>query len=318
MTLGRGSSYGDLIDLLATELRSFPQAKWIVEKVSGLDSASIGPLSKELVADDVIDKAMKLVGRVKAGEPIQYVLESWDFRYLRLSINRSVLIPRPETEVVAGYVIDEIRQRFESREDATFKDYGIDKQLFRVADLGTGSGAIALSVAKEIESRFDIEVIGTDLSQEALEVAKTNLEALDLSVQNGVKFIQGSWFDPLDDYLLAFDIVVSNPPYISPGQYEELDSCVKDFEPKMALVAADEGLSDLIHIASNAMRYLKNNGMLVLECDPDQIDPLVKFLKQANYYEVESHLDLALRPRFVSGRIKANSLVAENLDLREI
>ncbi len=307
MTVGRGIGYGDLIDLLAKELQSFPQAKWVVEKVSGLDNTSIGLLLKDQVPLYLIDEAKELVRRVKEGEPIQYVLESWDFRYLRLAINRSVLIPRPETEVVAGFVIDEIRQRCENLEDAVSKDVGIDRRYLRVVDLGTGSGAIALSIAKEIDIRFDIEVVATDLSQEALEVAKTNLETLDFPQQKRVQFMQGFWFNPLDDYISAVDIIVSNPPYVSQSQYDELDKCVKDFEPKVALFASDEGMSDLIYIASNAAKYLKDDGMLVLECAPEQIEPLVNFLEQANYSDVESHLDLSLRPRFVSGRIRAAS-----------
>src|SRR5581483_11962387 len=154
-----------------------------------------------------------MVERRAAGEPLQYVLRRWGFRTLDLLVDPRVLIPRPETEVVVEVAIRELRR--------------IDSRRPLVADLGTGSGAIALSIAVEVP---DARVWATDASADALAVARANLAGIGSPAAKRVRIEQGSWFDALPAAFRGqFDVVVSNPPYIA--AHEDLPPEVVDWEP---------------------------------------------------------------------------------------
>jgi release factor glutamine methyltransferase len=212
-----------------------------------------------------------LIARRLAGEPLQYVVARWGFRTLDLYVDRRVLIPRPETEVVAGVVVD-------------MNPPGV------VVDLGTGSGAIALSVAVETNAR---RIIGTDASSDALAVARANLAGLGKPALR-VELYEGDWFEALPaDIRGGVDVIVSNPPYIAAG--EELPAEVADWEPRDALISGPSGLEAIERIVGEAREWLKPGGALVLEIAPHQRDAVLAMC--ADYTSAEVRKDLTDRDR---------------------
>ena len=244
------------------------EARWIVEQASGCDLVEVAPRP---VPERGVAAVDRMVGRRRTGEPIQYVLGSWAFRTLDLMVDRRVLIPRPETEVVAGHALAEL-----------------DRTGGRlVVDLGTGSGAIGLSVAAE---REHAEVWLTDASPDALAVARANLAGLGHPASR-VTVAEGRWFDALPaDARGTIDVVVSNPPYIA--EHEELPASVVDWEPSGALVAGADGTEDLTHLIDAAPGWLAPGGALVLELAPWQAGPMAE-RASATFAEVRIEKDLA-------------------------
>jgi release factor glutamine methyltransferase len=224
-----------------------------------------------------------MVARYRAGEPLQYVMGEWSFRHITLSVDRRVLIPRPETEVVAGLAI-EVAARCEPTRT--------------VADLGTGSGAIGLSMAYELPWS-GTEVWITDVSSEAIDVARANLAGIGPAAAN-VRVAQGSWFDalPVD---IEFDLIVSNPPYVAVGS-PDLEPGVGDWEPAGALFAGEEGLDDILVLAAGAPERLRPGGALVLEIGADQGRAVEGILRRAGLVGVEVRPDLNGRDRVAVAR----------------
>ena len=228
------------------------EAKWILEEATGAEPGEFAAAMDELATIRRVAKLDDMVARRTAGEPIQYVLGSWAFRSLDLLVDQRVLIPRPETEVVAGLAIAEL--------DRLRRDGG-----GTVVDLGTGSGAIGLSIAAE---RPVNRVLLTDVSADALSVARANLAGLGLAGSR-VEIAEGSWFDAVPDrYRGECDVIVTNPPYVPTG--DELAPSVVDWEPESALRAGSEGLDDLRVILQHAPSWLRPGGALVMEMAPEQ------------------------------------------------
>ena len=216
----------------------------------------------------------ELTERWQAGEPLQYVLGRWAFRGLDLAVDRRALIPRPETEVLVEVALSLCRA----------------PRL--VLDLGTGSGAIALAIADECRAA---EVWAVDASEEALELARSN------DVDRAVKFVHGDWYGALPARLQdSFDLIVSNPPYVSEPEFVELDAVVREWEPRHALVSGSSGLECLETIAWGAGRWLTPGGVLALECAPHQIDAVVSMCAAAGLTDATSHPDLTGRARVVT------------------
>ncbi len=196
-----------------------------------------------------------LVARRVGGEPLQYVLGRWGFRTLDLAVDPRVLIPRPETETVAGLAIEAVQQRRRCHLSNTMV----------VADLGTGSGAIAASVAVECSG---VEVHASDKSQDALDVARANIAGIG-SRAAAVRLHHGDWFGALPPALRGkIDVVVANPPYVCYN--EQLPTVVTDWEPKVALRSGTNGLADLHQIVQQSPDWLARKGVLVLEAAPNQ------------------------------------------------
>jgi release factor glutamine methyltransferase len=249
-------------------------ARWMVEAAArDVD----GPVTERSLAwfDSMLERRL-------AGEPLQYVLGSWSFRSLDLLVDRRVLIPRPETEVVAQVAIDELRRTGGGT----------------LVDLGTGSGAIGLSIAVEVVTA---EVWLTDASPDALDVARANLAGIGRPGQR-VRVVEGDWFDALPLGLVgAVDVVVANPPYVATG--DELPDEVRNWEPSSALLAGPDGLDDLRRIIREAPAWLARPGVLVLECAPGQTAAVAGLLEDGGFEEVTIVPDLAGRPRCVRGRL---------------
>lgn len=259
------------------------EAKWILEEVTGTSGADFVDAMETLATVRGVSKLDEMVARRRSGEPVQYVLGHWAFRTLDLLVDQRVLIPRPETEVVAGLAIAELDR--------------LDRADARLVDLGTGSGAIGLSVAVE---RPGTKVSLTDRSEEAIAVARANLGGLGRAARD-VTIYEGEWFTALPATDRGtIDVIVSNPPYIRSS--EVLNTSVADWEPEMALRAGDDGLDDLRVIVGESVDWLAGDGSLVLEMGSDQTSVVADLATDAGF-SVAVHQDLAGMDRAVVARL---------------
>ncbi len=257
------------------------EARWLVEEASGHEGESHLRTLDEPVTIRCLAYFDSMLARRQAGEPIQYVLGRWPFRELDLMVDRRVLIPRPETEVVTGHAIAVLADRANPR----------------VLDLGTGSGAIALSCAVECPTA---QVWATDASADALAVARANLAGIGRAAVR-VNMVHGSWFDPVPVELVGrFDLVVSNPPYVAAD--EQLDPAVTDWEPAEALVSGPTGLECLEHLIEQSPEWLLPGGWLVLEIGFAQGDTAVTKARRRGFDDVRVVPDLAGRDRALTAR----------------
>jgi len=264
-------------------------ARRIIERASGFEGAELFIGLDEAISERGMYFFDLMVERRLTGEPLQYVLGRWGFRTLDLFVDRRVLIPRPETEVVAGLAIEEL--------DRLRPGASAEGRNLVAIDLGTGSGAIGLSLAAERER---VEVVLTDESADALAVARANLAGIGSSATR-VTITEGSWFSALDTSLSgAIDLIVSNPPYVAID--DPVEPIVREWEPLSALFAGEDGLEDLRVIVAQAPQWLRPNGVLVLEMAPSQVPAVMALANKAGFGEVLSHVDLAGRPRAVVAR----------------
>lgn len=226
----------------------------------------------------------QMVTRRLAGEPLQYVLGRWGFRQLDLLVDRRVLIPRPETEQLVEAAVSMLDT--------------LERPL--VADLGTGSGAIALSLALELASA---EVYATDASVDALEVARRNLESLPVEARARVHLLEGSWFEALPQQVRGqLDMIVSNPPYIGIREWDDIDAQVKQWEPQSALFSGDDGLTAIRTIFEGAGEWLNERGTLLIEVGSSQAGEAQRLAWDGGYFSVQVGRDLAGRQRWIMAK----------------
>jgi release factor glutamine methyltransferase len=277
-----------LVQLQAAGLVSAAvDARRIVEEVSGHSGTELAAHLDEPATRLGSTRAAALGERRAAGEPLQYVVGSWGFRSLDLFVDPRVLIPRPETEVVAECALAEADR---------IRAAGLDRLLVAV-DLGTGSGAIALSLAVE---RPWIEVVATDVAGDALAVARANLAGIGRPGAR-VELRQGRWFEALSpERRGAVDLIVSNPPYVAIG--DELPAEVREWEPTGALIAGPRGTEDLEVLVDGADQWLVTGGALVLEVAPHQAAEMAERARRRRFDRVEVVADLAGRSRVVVAR----------------
>ena len=210
------------------------------------------------------------------GHPVAYLIGKKEFFNIELKVAPGVLIPRPETELLVELTIDHVRSS--------------GKKIPRILDLGTGSGAIGLALAKNLPNA---QVTCVDVSPEALKIAQENARLLNL---NSVKFIQSNWFDglssskPSED--CVFDVIVSNPPYISAGDHH-LSMGDLRFEPASALTDQHDGLMAYRAIFKEASAYLAADGFILVEHGFDQSKQVCQLLQEQNYINIKAHQDLA-------------------------
>lgn len=226
-----------------------------------------------------IKQFYKLVNERQSGQPIAYLIGERDFWTLSLSVDSNVLIPRPDTETLVEAALPLL-----ANSDDT-----------NVLDLGTGSGAIALSLAKELPKA---NVTAVDMHSNALNVAKKNAAKNNIS---NVSFVQSNWFESLDDSL-QYDLIASNPPYIEPNN-PHLNQGDLRFEPTTALVAQDNGLADLSNIIQTAPQFLKDNGWLIVEHGYNQASAVEHLFKQSGFTQISLHKDLNNLARCTLGQL---------------
>ena len=260
-------------------------ARRLVERASGLDGVALVVGLDESAPRRSVAHLDAMVARRVEGEPLQYVTGRWGFRHLDLLVDNRVLIPRPETELVVEVALGELRSTSGARPSLA-------------VDLGTGSGAIALSLAVEVVTT---SVWATDVSPAALAVARANLAGIGRPAAR-VRLVEGDWFAALPAELAGrVDLVVANPPYVA--EAEDLPAEVADWEPQAALVAGPTGMEDLARIVAEAPAWLSPGGSLVLELAPHQARSMVAEARSVGFATVEVRPDLTGRDRVLVGRL---------------
>lgn len=262
-------------------------ARWLCEHASGTDGAEFDEILDELATTRCVAHLDAMLVRLATGEPLQYVMGRWAFRYLDIMVDGRVLIPRPETEVLAGIVIEQCRLM-----------HAGEREIL-VADLGTGSGVIGVSVLSEMPLE-SCTVWMTDISEDAVHVARANAVGVGRAA-TGACFAVGSWCAALpDDKRHQFDVIVANPPYIAIDD-AEVDPSVRQWEPHSALFSGNDGLDDISLIVKQSTSWLRAGGMLAIEMGYRQGASVKKLFLDHGYVDVVVHRDLADRERFVTG-----------------
>ena len=273
-------TWTDLWAEVTDRLGSSDEARAIVEAASGRSGASWLITLDTPATPRAAERVREMLQRRLNGEPLQYVLGRWAFRELSLRVDNRVLIPRFETEQVVTAAIDALT--------------GIDTPL--VVDLGTGSGAIALSLALEVKSA---RVVATDVSRDALDVASTNLADLPSDVAERVRLVMGSWFDALPSEIKGHvDLIVSNPPYVADDS-DDVEAQVKDWEPSLALFGGGDGMDSIRQVVSEAGQWLKPGGKVLVELDPRQAAAAEELARRSGFANVSTGTDLANRRRWL-------------------
>lgn len=270
----------ELVESTAEVIGDRTHARWLVEVAVSADR--VDDVLDEEVTERMVAHLDAIVGRYGTGEPLQYVLGRWAFRHLDLFVDERVLIPRPETEEVAGVAIDFARAVEGAR---------------TVIDLGTGSGAIGLSLATELPID-NTSIWMTDISPDALAVARANLAGIGRPARN-VTIIESRWFDAIPANLRA-NVIVSNPPYIA-LKSPDVERSVSDYEPEVALYSGSDGLDAIREIIRRAGDFLTANGALVLEIGADQRLATEYLFEEHGYVDCEVRRDAFGHDRIAIG-----------------
>lgn len=258
-------------------------ARILLQHALGAGRAQLSANSERRLTRSELDTFEPLLGRRQDGEPVAYIIGRREFFSLDFEVTPAVLIPRPETEVLVELTLVRIPP----------------EQDFRVLDLGTGSGAIAILLARH---RPAAEITGTDISEKALAIAERNarnLLAAGGAATTNPRFIHSDWFAGLAGK--RFDLIVANPPYVAALDPHLTEGDVR-FEPRLALVAGDDGLSCIRRIVDRAPRHLSAGGWLLFEHGYDQAGACRELLGSAGFFEILSQPDLAGIPRVAGGR----------------
>ncbi len=235
---------------------------------------------KEILKDEILHIYNDNIEKIKKGYPLQYITNNQEFMKLNFYVDDNVLIPQPDTEILVEEVIKICKTKYK------------DKKI-KILELCTGSGAIAISIKKYIEN---IQILATDISSNALEVAKKNARLNNVKIE----FIESNMFEQING---KYDIIVSNPPYI---EKEILKTLSKDVqcEPIIALDGGIDGLSFYREISQNAYKYLKNNGYLALEIGYNQKNSVIDILQKDNKYkDIKCIKDLENNDRVIISRL---------------
>ncbi len=258
-------------------------AELLLAATLGVNRATLVARSRDICDADMLEVYWQRVARRAAGEPFAYITGRRGFWSLDLTVTPDVLVPRPETELLVERALalgDELGQ-------------SLGRPAIELADLGTGSGAIALAIAS---ARPGWHVVATDISPAALEVARGN--AIRLRIES-VAFFEGEWWSPLARQ--KFDMVVSNPPYVAADD-PALDDLALQHEPRIALTPGADALAALRDIVAGAPKHLRPGAALLLEHGADQAAAVAELLVAQGFNHVRSHADLAGHLRITEGR----------------
>jgi len=285
----RTISWRELWDRTASQTGR-AEARWLCEEASGCFGEEFLDVVHDAASERSVAHLDEMLARLQTGEPLQYVLGHWSFRRLDLLVDKRVLIPRPETELVAEHAIALVRQ---------LAAEGVERPL-AIADLGTGSGAIGLSLAAELP-RGLVEVWLTDSSADALDVARANTAGAGMAGEC-VRFGLGDWYSALPAELHGnLALVVSNPPYIARDD-AQVAAEVREWEPHAALFADGNGLAAVRVVVNGAVDWLRPGGWVVVEIGSSQSSAVVELMTAAGLEQIEVRTDLAGLDRIALGR----------------
>ncbi len=234
---------------------------------------------EQMLSSEQTSRFEQMLAQRLEGRPVAYITGTREFWSLTLKVNPDVLIPRPETETLIEYVL------------ATFAD----REQLDIADLGTGSGAIACALAIE---HPQWQLTATDASAAALQIARENVSACKLS---NVRLLEGHWFEPLAG--MVFDLVISNPPYVA-DRDPHLEQDGLRFEPAEALTAGPDGMDAIDHLAKDACLFLKDRGWLIVEHGFDQQQAVYNRFEDSGFDNIIQVDDLAGQPRMTAGQYR--------------
>jgi len=255
-------------------------AEWLVAGALGIDRMALYLQFDRPLMDAELSAMREYVKRRGNREPLQYVVGHWQFRDLTLKTDKRALIPRPETEQLVELIVEQL---------------DVDSSI-SILDLGTGTGAIALSLAMELPH---VSVLALDRSEAAIELATEN--ANQCGMHSRVAFRVSDWFSGLEENE-RFDLIVSNPPYLTEEEMRTAEPEVKDFEPRSALFSEDDGLADLKTIIEGSYDRLSENGWLWLETGIGHRALLIALCEKLGFQEARGVDDWSGRPRFVSAQ----------------
>ena len=253
----------------------------LLQKVLGVDRLYILLNLERVLSEDEEQLFNKFINERLNNRPIAYIVGNREFMGLDFFVKEGVLIPRPDTEVLVEEVIELAKK----------------KDAKNILDIGTGSGAITVSLAKYLEN---VKVTSVDISDIALEIGKRN--AISNEVDDRINFVKSDLFTNIDKET-KFDIIVSNPPYIKREVIDTLDKQVKDYEPYNALEGGVDGLDFYRAITKQAKNYLKKGGILVYEVGHDQSKDVSKLMEMDGYTNIYTLKDLQQIDRVVIGTV---------------
>lgn len=256
-------------------------AELLLSHTLGVDRIKLITDSTRPLTPDELAAYRKLIVRRRRFEPIAYLLGRREFYGLDFRVDARVLVPRPETELLVETALARTLDR---------------SQHGRALDLCTGSGCVAIALAKQ---RPTWQILGTDISADALEVARTNAQRL--GAIWGVRFVQSDLFANLPDSA-QFDLISANPPYIPAAELAGLQADVRDFEPRLALDGGEDGLSIVRRVLEQAREHLTQGAILAIEVGHDQGFRVATLFEEQAYTDVELRRDYAGYERVISGR----------------
>jgi release factor glutamine methyltransferase len=258
-------------------------ASLLLSEAAHLSREELITRGETVLAEDKRKKFLELLERRIGGECVAYILGKKEFRGLEFLVNKSVLVPRPDTEVL----VEAILKKCVNADGAV-------KETIRVLDLCTGSGAVAISLKHEMP---DIEVRAADISSEALETAIANAKRHQMA--ESIRFYRGHLFEALPSEL-TFHVIVSNPPYIPSAELNRLAPEVQR-EPRLALDGGKDGLAIIREIIDRAPDYLEQGGVLLLEAAPEQMESIGEALEKKRFINIKTHKDLSRQERAIEG-----------------
>lgn len=253
--------------------------------------------------EDEVNKYREWISRRGKFEPLQYITGRVEFYGLQFNVTPFVLIPRPETELLVETVLNKLKINISviSNEERNLKNFSPalpdQNDKINILDIGTGSGNISISLAKNLSN---VEITAIDISEKALSIARDNAAAN--GVEEKIRFITADVKNYISSY--QFDILVSNPPYISKEEYPILQNEIKNYEPKVAVTDSDDGLVFYRTIAERSKSFLKSGGSIFLEIGHGQKEDVEKILSSNGFVNVHFIKDYQQIDRIASGEIK--------------
>lgn len=254
-------------------------AQVLLTHVLQCNTAHLAAWPEKNLSEEQAAQYLQLTQQRKDGQPVAHLTGTREFWSLAFTVNDSTLIPRPETETLIEFILENFS----------------NKKNLKLLDMGTGTGAIAISIASE---KPGWKIFASEVSEQALVLARQNSEQHQTS---NITFIHSNWFDNITDH--DFDIIVSNPPYIAGDDPHLLQGDVR-FEPRSALSSGKSGMDDIEHLCLHAKKHLAKNGWLIVEHGYDQAQIVAECFAKQGYTQVEQKKDLAGHTRMTAGKRK--------------